>query len=284
VVRRRHARHARRGSAPGLEDLSFDDVVRSSPSAPTAQPSSPSVSAPRSAAIPPRSRPRSRTSLVRRSTRSPARRRDERQRRNQTGAMGVHDFLLHKGSAAAAKVVNVPGCPTNPWWFVLTVVAFLVDLKGTLGAPAGTEGPLGILTATAGLPAITGGVDHSRRLNAVYGTPLHGPACDRYDAYTRASSPRTRATRLPAAHRLQGPVGQLALWRARLERSAARERAKPGLFDGPSTPTASPTSAACRAATASRPAILAWHARSKAILTSSFRSSPIRQEGGKTHG
>ena len=103
----------------------------------------------------------------------------------QTGAFGVYDFLVHKGSAAASKVVNVPGCPTNPWWFVLTVVAFLVDLNATLGAAEGTEGPLGILTATAGLPAITGGVDHSRRLTAVYGTPLHGPGCDRYDAYTK---------------------------------------------------------------------------------------------------
>ncbi|MDF1542763.1 MAG: hypothetical protein P1P71_06550 [Anaerosomatales bacterium] len=105
----------------------------------------------------------------------------------QTGAMGTHEFLLHKGSAAADKVVNVPGCPTNPWWFVLTVVAFLVDLKATLGALAGTEGPLGILTATAGLPAITGGVDATRRLTAVYGTPLHGPACARYGEYVKGN-------------------------------------------------------------------------------------------------
>ncbi|MBW6468486.1 MAG: hypothetical protein K0B85_04925 [Coriobacteriia bacterium] len=104
---------------------------------------------------------------------------------NQTGAKGVYDFLVHKGSAAQDKVVNVPGCPTNPWWFVLTVVAYLVDLKGTLGATPGTEGPLGILTATAGLPEITGGVDHSRRLKAVYGTPLHGPGCARYGDYVK---------------------------------------------------------------------------------------------------
>lgn len=102
----------------------------------------------------------------------------------QTGAFGTYDFLVHKGSAAASKVVNVPGCPTNPWWFVLTVVCFLIDLQATLGT-TGVTGPLGILgDAAGGLPKIVGGVDASRRLKAVYGTPLHGPACARYKYYT----------------------------------------------------------------------------------------------------
>jgi hydrogenase small subunit len=102
----------------------------------------------------------------------------------QTGAFGVYDFLVHKGSAAADKVVNVPGCPTNPWWFVLTVVCLLVDLQATLGTTDVT-GPLGILgDAAGGLPQIVGGVDHSRRLQAVYGTPLHGAACARYKYWT----------------------------------------------------------------------------------------------------
>lgn len=103
----------------------------------------------------------------------------------QTGAMGVYDFLDHKGSAAKDKVVNVPGCPTNPWWFVLTVVCFLIDLQATVFT-TGVTGPLGILgDAGGGLPKIVGGVDHSRRLKAVYGTPLHGPACDRYADYVK---------------------------------------------------------------------------------------------------
>ncbi|MBE0417665.1 MAG: hypothetical protein IBX63_07860 [Coriobacteriia bacterium] len=105
----------------------------------------------------------------------------------QTGSMGTHEFLTHKSSAAANKVVNVPGCPPNPWWFVLTVVAFLVDLQATLGTTDET-GPLGILgTPGGGLPQIVGGVDNSRRLNAVYGTPLHGPACPRYAEFVKGN-------------------------------------------------------------------------------------------------
>ena len=105
---------------------------------------------------------------------------------SQTGAMGVHEFLdTYSGTgtllpaatvkAAANKVVNSPGCPTNPWWFILTVIAWMVDANAVLtGSPTG---PLGILGA--GL-AIVGGVDNDRRLLAVYGTPVHGPKCPRY--------------------------------------------------------------------------------------------------------
>ncbi len=57
---------------------------------------------------------------------------------SMTGAMGVGAYLTRPGStssAAAGKVINVPGCPTNPWWFVLTVVLFMADFaqNGTLG-------------------------------------------------------------------------------------------------------------------------------------------------------
>jgi Ni,Fe-hydrogenase I small subunit len=107
---------------------------------------------------------------------------------SQTGAKGVFEYLstyvsTGHGSAmttvavnaAANKVVNSPGCPTNPWWFVLTVVAWMVDANAVLaGSPVG---PLGILGT--GL-AIVGGVDNDRRLLAVYGTPVHGPKCPRY--------------------------------------------------------------------------------------------------------
>lgn len=98
---------------------------------------------------------------------------------NQTGAMGVYDYLLGVDAAAANKVINVPGCPTNPWWFILTVVAWLVDFAapGTLGIHEG-----GVINA--------GAVDNSRRLKAVYGQPLHGPYCTRINDYAKGKFAR----------------------------------------------------------------------------------------------
>jgi len=92
-----------------------------------------------------------------------------------TGAMGAHDFLVYKkADAAANKVIAVPGCPTNPWWFILTTVAWLVDFTQL-------SRPLGILTAGGAInPAA---VDDQRRLKAVYGAPLHGPWCKRYQSF-----------------------------------------------------------------------------------------------------
>jgi Ni,Fe-hydrogenase I small subunit len=103
----------------------------------------------------------------------------------QTGTMGTYDFLMSSPStsAAAAKVVNAPGCPTNPWWFVLTVVLILVEYEQ--GVFAGVDGPLGILTSTGAIKATA--VDGTRRLKAVYGTPVHGPACPRYQDYVNGS-------------------------------------------------------------------------------------------------
>lgn len=98
---------------------------------------------------------------------------------SMTGALGTYDFLsTHTNplvQAAAAKVINVPGCPTNPWWFVLTVVIWLVDATAILN---GGTGPLGVLGA--GLSINASAVDSTRRLNMVYGLPLHGPWCHRY--------------------------------------------------------------------------------------------------------
>ena len=103
---------------------------------------------------------------------------------SQTPAYGVYDYLAnHSGLAnaedVANKVINVPGCPTNPWWFVLTVVLYLADLVNgpLMGTPFTNDGPLGILNADT---TIKGGVDGQRRLKAVYGIPIHGPACPRY--------------------------------------------------------------------------------------------------------
>jgi hydrogenase small subunit len=105
---------------------------------------------------------------------------------SQTGAKGVHQFLTEYTDTDATrqaavrgagdKVVAVPGCPTNPWWFVLTVVMFMVDLVNT-------SRPLGVLTA-AGMPN-PAAVDYGRRLKAVYPVPVHSPYCPRHKYYTK---------------------------------------------------------------------------------------------------
>jgi hydrogenase small subunit len=105
--------------------------------------------------------------------------------KSQTGAKGVFDFFISKGTygtvssptKAAAKVINVPGCPVNPWWFTLTVVAWLVDAATASGT---TPGVLGIIDGNF---KIVGNVDGQRRLKAVYGNLLHGKYCPRYNDY-----------------------------------------------------------------------------------------------------
>ncbi|MBE0476344.1 MAG: hypothetical protein IBX62_04505 [Coriobacteriia bacterium] len=84
--------------------------------------------------------------------------------KNQTGAMGVYDFLVYrqKAAVAEAKVFNVSGCPSNPWWFVLTAVLLLVKLSGG--------------------PDLTGR-DSQKRMSAVYGNLLHSRYCPRYADY-----------------------------------------------------------------------------------------------------
>jgi Ni,Fe-hydrogenase I small subunit len=90
-------------------------------------------------------------------------------KQSQTGAKGVYDYLMsHGGSANVGKIINVPGCPTNPWWFILTVVMVMADLHG------------------AGLVAATGGLDAGLRLKAVYPVPIHGVHCPRYKYYSAA--------------------------------------------------------------------------------------------------
>lgn len=123
--------------------------------------------------------------------------------RSQTDATGVYEFLSNHSSATAAnKVINAPGCPTNPWWFVLTVVLFLVDAPSLLTASAGTVGTLGTLrkyqtTTPTGafyadpaqnalaLGPNPAAVDGNRRLVHVYGVPVHSTACPRYPWFER---------------------------------------------------------------------------------------------------
>lgn len=107
---------------------------------------------------------------------------------SQTDAKGTYDFLYDDVTtrSAAAKVINVPGCPTNPWWFVLTVVAWLVDAKtavvpGLLGG-TNTAGALGILSAGGGIKPAA--VDATRRLKITYPYAIHGPFCPRYNDYS----------------------------------------------------------------------------------------------------
>jgi Ni,Fe-hydrogenase I small subunit len=110
----------------------------------------------------------------------------------QSGAQGTYDYLSKNGYVNASnKVVNVPGCPTNPWWFVLSVVAITVDLQSILigGQTTGTRGILKSITPIPGINLGIGinngslaanGVDNTRRIKAVYGTAVHGPYCPRY--------------------------------------------------------------------------------------------------------
>jgi hydrogenase small subunit len=118
--------------------------------------------------------------------------------KSQTPSYGVFDFLAsHAGltttaaAEASGKVINVPGCPANPWWFVLTVVLWLVDAVNGPGKSASpSAGPLGILGAPATgpdghaiWPAKASAIDYGRRLKAVYPAPIHGGACPRYNFY-----------------------------------------------------------------------------------------------------
>jgi Ni,Fe-hydrogenase I small subunit len=93
---------------------------------------------------------------------------------SQTGAMGVYDYLTTYDAAdtaaiaAATKVINVPGCPTNPWWFCLTVVMLMADL-------------------VSGTSLVTGAtsLDNARRPKLTYPIPVHSSYCPRYKYYNR---------------------------------------------------------------------------------------------------
>lgn len=96
---------------------------------------------------------------------------------SQTGAKGVYEYLTTYNAldtdavAAAGKVINVPGCPTNPWWFVLTVVMIMADLVSSTGLV---------------LPAVVGGtLDYGRRAKKAYPIPVHSPFCPRHKYYNR---------------------------------------------------------------------------------------------------
>jgi hydrogenase small subunit len=112
---------------------------------------------------------------------------------SQTDAKGVLAFLSTPATPnAVLKVVNSPGCPTNPWWFILTVVSLLVDIPAVLHQPTGTVGPLGVLKSLSptplgtaangniGIGKTTTGFDGTARIKAVYNNPIHGPYCPRY--------------------------------------------------------------------------------------------------------
>jgi Ni,Fe-hydrogenase I small subunit len=107
--------------------------------------------------------------------------------KSMTGAQGIGAFLADNtttdasGILIASKVVNVPGCPANPWWFTLTVVAWMVD--AVYATTLHADGVLGIVAYNGGKLNIAGGVDTWGRLTAVYGNLLHGKYCPRYPKY-----------------------------------------------------------------------------------------------------
>lgn len=93
---------------------------------------------------------------------------------SQTGAKGTRDFLLQYSlpsnptfasavNAAAANVINVPGCPTNPWWFVLSTVMVMLKLAGT-----------DLIELDAG-----------QRIKRVYPGTVHSAFCPRYPDYRK---------------------------------------------------------------------------------------------------
>jgi Ni,Fe-hydrogenase I small subunit len=102
---------------------------------------------------------------------------------SQTGALGVYDYLVAE-DGEAGKVINVPGCPANPWWFILTVVAWLIDANAVLG---GSDPVLGVLDAAGAPNAAALDSATARRLNLVFGTPIHGPACPRYQDFLQGN-------------------------------------------------------------------------------------------------
>ena len=156
---------------------------RRSPRAPTAARSSPSASAPPSAATRAaslRSRPPSRTS-------TPASRR-------RTPWASTTTSIAHANADVAGKVINVPGCPTNPWWFVLSVVCLLVDIPSILSAAGRHRGyaressrrsPPTPTTRWVSASTSAAAWTTTRRLKAVYGNPIHGPYCPRYRNYVK---------------------------------------------------------------------------------------------------
>jgi Ni,Fe-hydrogenase I small subunit len=102
---------------------------------------------------------------------------------NMTGAQGIYDFLHdhYYTDGSYAKVINVPGCPTNPWWFVLTVVAWLVDAVVVTASGKTKPGLLGVLNKDLSINSAA--VDGEGRLAAVYGNVLHSKYCPRYPMY-----------------------------------------------------------------------------------------------------
>ncbi|MDZ4064907.1 MAG: hypothetical protein U1E22_09605, partial [Coriobacteriia bacterium] len=132
---------------------------------------------------------------------------------SQSPAYGVHDFLTStlnsltpdERTRAGNRVVNVPGCPTNPWWFVLTVVLWVAEAANGPLKSTPVAGPLGILGSDF---AVVGGVDSQRRLKAVYGPSIHGPSCPRYKyAFPNWNGPGTAAKYAS----YPGDIGCLAL-------------------------------------------------------------------------
>jgi Ni,Fe-hydrogenase I small subunit len=99
----------------------------------------------------------------------------------QTGAMGTFDYLTWAGEdAAAGKVINTPGCPTNPFWFVLTVLGVMIELQGVLGR----GGSLGLFDGV-GPAASALDTAPSRRFKIVYPIPVHSAYCPNFRYYTQ---------------------------------------------------------------------------------------------------
>ncbi len=89
--------------------------------------------------------------------------------------------------AAAGKVINIPGCPTNPFWFVLTVIGVMIDLQAVLGRGGG----IGVLSGLTPNPAA---LDGARAAVSRWSTRSRSTA---RTARATSTSPRASTPRKP---------------------------------------------------------------------------------------
>ena len=195
-----------------------------------------------------------------------------------TGAMGTADVPEPNtaASGSAGKVINVPGCPTNPWWFVLTVVAWLVDCHRISGRPwVALASRRWQRTSTAAAVDIDDGVDRlSRLLNAVSIAAAQRVLPALPDYLERASTLKHPGDAgCLQASRLQGPVDQGAVRTSTAGTASSRTNDTDLANDTVgSAQTSDPATASAAAHCIDGRYIRAWVAPKRAIRMPSYPS------------
>ncbi len=98
-------------------------------------------------------------------------------RYDRSGAMSAQEVASLIPAADRPPVVNVPGCPTNPWWLFDTIVLALTNVSALAAYQASPT--------AANLQAIVTALslDEFYRPGAIYGGTIHGGDCSRYQDY-----------------------------------------------------------------------------------------------------